>query len=88
MKSAGQSPNGKNQILSQNHRLSGTETRWGGSDYQGVGPHCFQMAQPGGKRRPAHSDHEHCRGRNRTGSLGVREHDPQTQPAVKQRPTR
>ena len=45
------------------------------------------MAQPGGKRRLALGEHEHCRGKKRTDSPGMGGHDPQTQPAAEQQPT-
>ena len=63
---AGQSPNGKEPEPCPRFqsRLDGSMTGpKGGSDYQGVGPRCFQMAQPGGKHRPALGEHKHCRGR-------------------------
>ena len=52
-----------------------------------MGPHCSQMAQPGGERRPALGDHEHRGGRKRTVSPGEGGHDPRTRPTVRQRPT-
>ena len=45
------------------------------------------MAQPGGKRRPVLSEHEHCRGKKWTDSPGMRGHDPQTRPTAEQQPT-
>ena len=87
---AGQSPNGKEpepHPQSQS-RLNGSVTgQREGNDYQGVRPHCFQMAQPGGKCQPALSEHEHHRGKKGTDSPGVRGHNPQTWPTAEQQPT-
>ena len=82
---AGQGPNGKEPepCPRSQSRLNGSVTgQKGGNDYQGVRPRCFQMAQPGGKRRPALGEHEHRRGMKGTDSPGMRGHDPQTRPTA------